>query len=126
MYDIEDTLAHSEVSCLATVAKLQHSLGPHLLSSLQFSPRRLVLQKILHLKPRVIRKQGRVRPFSIPSPLLLQLRRQFAFQHLNNVLAEYGEELPAVEVATCCDKEILCTSVRRNDEVAGLRECVPV
>ena len=94
--------------------------------SLQPRFERRTFYQVLHFEPRPICEQCRIRPFTIPSPLLLQLWRKRAFQHLDHVLSEHGEELPAVEVAACCDVETICTGVRRNDEVGRACECVPL
>jgi hypothetical protein len=86
---------------------------------------RPLIQKILHLPPWPVRVQRRVRPYTIPSPLLLQLWLQLALQHLHHVLAQHGEELVPVEGAAGSDVETLCGCVRRDDEVGRGRERVP-
>jgi len=62
--------------------------------------------------PRVISKQARVRPLAIPSPLVSELRRQPTLHHIDNVFAQDGEELEAVEVAAGGDVEALGGGVR--------------
>lgn len=73
-----------------------------------------------------IGKERRVRPLAVPSPLLHQLRRQRALEHLDDVLAEDGEELEAVEVAARRDVEAARGRVGGDDEVGAGREGVPV
>lgn len=68
-------------------------------------PHRIV--KVVHLVSWVVRKQTRVRPLAIPGPLVHELGRQTSFQHIDDVLAQNGEELEAVEVAASCDVEAL-------------------
>jgi hypothetical protein len=86
---------------------------------------RPTVQQITHLKPRPIRVQTGRRPLAIPRPLLLQLRFQLVFQHLHDVLAQYGEEFVAVEGAAGRDVKTLCAGVWGDDEVGGGCECVP-
>jgi hypothetical protein len=76
--------------------------------------------------PGIIRKQARIRPLPIPSPFVSELRRQPALHHVDNVLAQDGEELEAVEVAAGGDVQALCGGVGRDDEVGAGGEGVPV
>lgn len=70
--------------------------------------------------------QGGIWPLAIPGPLLGQLGGEVALEHLDDVVAEDGEELPAVEGAACCDEESLCGGVWRDDEVGAGCECIPL
>ena len=63
------------------------------------------IQHPIHLPPRPIRIQARIRPRPLPRPLALERRLQRALEHLHHVLAEHGEEFPAVEVAAGGDEE---------------------
>ena len=74
----------------------------------------------------VVRKQARVGPFAIPRPLVHELGRETSFQHVDNVLAQYGEKFEAVEVTASRDVETLGCGVRRDDEVRAGGEGIPV
>lgn len=76
--------------------------------------------------PGIIRKQTRIRPLPVPSPLVRELRRQPTLHHVDNVLAQDGEELEAVEVAARGDVQALGGGVGRDDEVGAGGEGVPV
>jgi hypothetical protein len=58
---------------------------------------RPLVQQVVHLPPWPVWVQTRRRSLTVPSPLLLELRREVIFQHLNDVLSEDWEELVAVE-----------------------------
>jgi hypothetical protein len=66
-----------------------------------------------------------VRTVSVPSPFFTQLGLQCALQHGYDVLAQHREELPAVEVTTCCDIQALGSGVWRDDEIGTGCESVP-
>lgn len=74
----------------------------------------------------VVRKHARIRPLAIPGPLVHELRRKTALQHIDNVLAQHGEELEAVEVAAGSDVEAFGGGVGRDDEVGAGGESIPV
>lgn len=76
--------------------------------------------------PRVISKQAWIRPLTVPGPLVCELRRQATLHHVDDVLAQDGEELEAVEIASRRDVEALGGGVRRDDEVGAGGEGVPV
>lgn len=63
-----------------------------------------LVQQVVHLPPGPVRVQARCRSFTVPSPLLLEFRREFVFQHLDDIFAENGEEFVAVERPACCDE----------------------
>jgi len=75
---------------------------------------------------RVVRKQTRIGPLTIPCPLVHKLGRQASFQHVDDVLAQHGEELEAVEVTAGGNVEALGRGVRRDDEVGAGGKGVPV
>ena len=75
--------------------------------------------------PRVVSKQTRVRPLTVPSPLVSELRRQPTLHHVNNVLAQDREEFETVEVAAGGDVQALGGGVRRDDEIGAGGEGVP-
>lgn len=83
------------------------------------------LQKVLHLRVRILHILRRIRTLAIPSPLLHQLRFQFPLEHLGDILAQHGEELEAVEGAAGCDVESLGGRMGRNNKVRGGGESVP-
>jgi hypothetical protein len=83
------------------------SPGPHLQSRLW-----PFVQQIRHLEPRPIWVETWCRPFAIPSPFLPQLRCELILQHLDDVLAEHGEELVAVERTACRNVKTLGACVR--------------
>lgn len=62
---------------------------------------------MLHLRVWVLDVLRRIRPLSIPRPLLDQFGLQIALEHLRNVFSKHGEELEAVERAAGCDVETL-------------------
>lgn len=93
-------------------------------SPLYLQPRHRV-QQVVHLCPRPLRIQRRVRPLPIPSPLLRERRLQLALEHLRHVPAQHGEELVPVERAARRDVQALGRGVRRDDEVAARRKRVP-
>jgi hypothetical protein len=87
-------------------------------------PHRII--KVIHLVPRVVSKQTRVRPLAVPSPLVSELRRQPALHHVDDIFAQNREELEAVEVAAGGNVQALGGGVRRDDEVGAGGEGVPV
>jgi len=70
-----------------------------------------LVQQVIHLPPGPVGVQAGCRSFTVPSPLLLEFRREVVFEHLDDVFAEDGEELVAVERPACCDEEALGASV---------------
>lgn len=84
-----------------------------------------LVQQIRHFEARPVRVETRGGSFTVPSPLLLELGLEVVFEHLHDVLAQYGEELVAVEGAAGGDVETLCGGVGGDDEVGGGGEGVP-
>jgi hypothetical protein len=72
---------------------------------------RPLVQQIVHFPSWPVGVQTWRRSFTIPCPLLLQFRRKVVFQHLDNVLAQYREELVAVEGTACSNVKTLCAGV---------------
>ena len=66
-----------------------------------------LVEQVVHLPPGPVRVQARCRSFAVPSPLLLEFRREVVFEHLNDVFAEDREELVAMERAARGDVETL-------------------
>lgn len=60
-----------------------------------------MIQKVVHLEPWEVREASAIRALPIPRPFVHQMRRELAFKHLHNILAQHGEEFVAVEGAAC-------------------------
>lgn len=94
---------HSRFNHLS-MPNLQLGLGP-------------VIKQVAHLEARPVGVQAGSRPLAVPSPLRLEIGGEVVLKHLDDVLAEDGEELEAVEVAAGGDIEALGCGVGGDNEV---------
>lgn len=84
-----------------------------------------MIEKVVHLKPRIIRETCAIRTLPVPRPLVHQVRRQLSLHHLYDVLAQHGKELIAVKGTASGHIQALGPGVRRDDEIAACSESVP-
>jgi len=62
----------------------------------------------------------------IPMPSLRIILRQLPLEHVFDIFADDGQELPRVERATGRNVEAVAVGVRRDEEIVRWRRCVPI
>lgn len=62
---------------------------------------------------------------TIPSPSSRQVWVQVAFHHLDDILANYRQELPGMERTTCSQEQATAVWMAAHEKVLCRRDCIP-